>query len=602
MRGFLSTIFGSKDSTDCYVRFAATPSPRHPSPGHSYIGEPLPAHQLILRAGSERFRAHIERWAPVAGSNDSLPGAKRNRANSLAAVQAGREEEGPPRLRVRLSVDGPDSENCAVRDDSPALPELLVPLDSEDDLQPAIAAIRFIYSGSLVDVKQEQGRGQTQAQGQPEGGRGDGSGVRVDLSVSELLRIRRQAEYLQVHGCTEVCDAALLDKYKKPAPSLSSGSGTSSASPLAPVLELYSCRHLLPSKEEDARIKPVLSACQRHLLRHWAAQLPAGPNGTAEASKVEVLVWLMGIGDAVRIANDVHLLQRWVRLPAAVLEDLLQSDHLSTDDEATVVMLVELWELTQVSSMTAADMARLRRQLRLVNCNTSYLFDVLPKLPWLGPDPVQQAVFLARCRLSDRSLWQQLGGPGEGYDTSSPWYGKPRPQSAPEEGVSYRWQVSRGDLLAGLRKEGPTKTIRATFQTSSAAQHTVKASGFKWTLQLSYKPPEACFRVQLQCDIFPPFGARRDGLQGGGSICAGVQVQGMAGTRELGMTNALVRYSRAWDWPDALPLLAVRQGQGGGEAGGDAWLLAPWGELLGAEEKVTGVLTLGRPGAVVVQG
>ncbi len=331
--------------------------------------------------------------------------------------------------------------------DPVALPTLLVPLESEDELQSTLEAIRFSYTGSLGFDKEEKRQGQACGQ---LGACGRDKEVR--LSVSELVRIRRQAEYLQVHGCAEACDAALVAWFT-PTGGCGSSSATSSSSPspLAPVLELYSCRHLLPSEEEDAYVGPILSACGQHLVGNWGAPIPDGED---QPSKVEILAWLLGGGDAMRIVNTYELEHRWYSLSAAALEELLQSDHLSTDDEATVVLLVEMWVAAQGSAVTEADKARVRGQLRLVNCSTSYLFDVLPELPWLlGPNAAQQAAFMARCRLTDRSEWGRLGDV-MGYDTSSPWYGKPRLQSVPEEGVSYRLEITRADLLWALQREG----------------------------------------------------------------------------------------------------------------------------------------------------
>lgn len=203
----------------------------------------------------------------------------------------------------------------AQRAERRAMPELAVPLGGKEELQPSLAAIRFMYTGSLVQQGQQQ-----QAQldgrelhhhlkGEPQQGGGQGT----NLSVGELVHIRRQAEYLQVKGCAEACDLAMAHMYKTQyGGSSSCSNNSSSVYPLAPVLELYSFRRLLPSPEDDTRVLFVLTACREHLLRHWGAQLPeGGPEAAAQPSKVKLLVWLMGTGDALCIANNPQLLRVW---------------------------------------------------------------------------------------------------------------------------------------------------------------------------------------------------------------------------------------------------------------------------------------------------
>ncbi len=625
---FLGTLFGSADGSDCHVRFQTGTRSAGKAARPAYIGDPLPAHQLVLRGGSERFRAQIERWIPLGPRTDDEQGTAAKRR----------------RIEKEATQDGLLSNGAASssRSERRELPELMVPLDSESELQPAIAAIRFMYTNSVYQQAEAQPQQQhpEQVQGQKP--------KAVGVSVGELLRIRRQAEYLQVQGCTEACDAALVESFAAE-PDGGSSSSSSPASPLVPVLELYSCRHMLLSPEDDPRVRAVLAACCKCLARHWEAQLPESPKGT---TKAKVLVWLLGSGDTVRIANEPQLVSAWLQLPAAALEGLLQSDHLSTDDEATVVLLVEQWVAAQGGVATEADKARVRRQLRLVNCSTSYLFDVLPKLPWLGPNPGQQAAFMARCRLSARSQWAQHGTALGGYDTSTPWYGKRRPQSVPKEGVSYSWEVSREDLLAGLKQTGDRKGMHARFQ--GASKHDgdgsrVVALGFEWRVLFGFKQGDAHAGLYFMCHVPVAIEAQAGRLRGGCSVTVRLEVQGngAAGSacRPMALKDAVVPFGAGlglgWTIPLALEQgpggqaaeggqqppqqqgpggqaaeggqqQQQQQGQGGQAAGGgqqqgpggqaegggaetDAALLAPWAKLLGTEGKIRGVLTFARP-------
>ncbi len=607
-QSFVNSLFGSRDSADCTVRFhVETDGAAHQSDEHQFIGSPLPAHQLVLRGGSERFRAHIERWAPTASSGDDStdrPG-KRRRVQQTTANDPSELEEEPRRLSERAGVE--------------ALPELLVPIASEDELQPSLAAIRFIYSGSVQQPGQE---------GTGSSGQGSCAGQGTGEGVGGLVRIRRQAEYLQVRDCAEACDAAMVACFSDRQGG--NGSGSSTASPLSPVFELYCCRHLLPSREEDPRVGPVLSACREHLYTHWEAVLPAaGSSGAAQAGmaqggqaqgssgqvdKAEVLAWLLGGGDAVRIFNGDELLVWWMAMPVAALEALLQSDYLSTDDEATVVVLVEYWIAAMGDDVTEADKARVRRQLRLVNCSTSYLFDVLPKLPWLGPNPAQQAAFLARCQLSSRSEWAQLGEKLGGYDMSSPWYGGPRPQSVPQEGVSYKWEVSRADLLAAMQKEGEEKYMVVHFQQAEGAgsTQTVLAFGYTWTCCLSCAPPGDRGGLHLKCKVPIVLLSQTGPLQGVAGVTASVSIGcGKPDPmRILDFRQAMLEYGTWWGEPKAVPLEVEDRAEGAGHAGGaggtpgarevdgkgdEAALLAPWAKYLGPGGKLMGTLTFFRP-------
>ncbi|GFR42625.1 hypothetical protein Agub_g3556, partial [Astrephomene gubernaculifera] len=129
---YLSTLFGREDRSDCTVLFYINQgdSPgketrkrrrsgsadssqgedeedEHGSPEPpATVGDPLPAHQLVLCGGSPRFAAQADRWVTERG-----PGTK---------------------------------------------PELRVPLGSQEELPYAMAALQYIYSGKL-DVNTTEG-------------------------------------------------------------------------------------------------------------------------------------------------------------------------------------------------------------------------------------------------------------------------------------------------------------------------------------------------------------------------------------------------------------------------------------------------------------
>ncbi len=590
----LSDQFGRADCADCVVIFCIQQKEPTSNNAEPHIIGTLPAHRLILRA-SGRLRCESEGWDRYESSSQ---GAKRRRFDTQDnSVQ------GKPAAAAHGNDSGDPSAH-GPRPDVRGLPELRVTLDREEELEPARTAVRYLYTQSLAGQQEQQ---EQQQQGPAQGvssGAHPGSG----LSVGELVVVAKVAEFLDIVDCAEACYDALVECFEGALSSSSSSSISSPASPLAPVLELYSFRHLLPSPDHHPGVGPVLAACRKYLLRHWAAQLPPTAAGcSASPTKGDLLAWLLGGGDAVRIANDSQLLQLWTELPAVALEELLQSDHLSTDDEATVVFLVEEWVLAGGSGVTEEDAARVRRELRLVNCNTCYRHDVLPKLPWLGPDPGRQAAFLNRCREAHRSEWEHMGNQLGGYDTSSPWYGKPRPQSVPEEGVSYTWEVSREGLLEGLTKEGTCKRVTAMLQQhggdSKSNSQSVAALGYEWELNLTSEEGGSHAGLFVYCHIPAAIEAQAGKLEGACRVCCAVEMPaGDSQTVELTITNKHLIYGKGLGTRGCLSLLngagppAAQQGQAEGAADSDAALLAPWSKLLGPEGKIKGTLTFHRPG------
>ncbi len=584
------------------------------SSGLRVVGEPLHAHRLVLWSGSKRFRVMIEGWNQHDTNSDDAeePSAKRRRVEPADGVSEG------------SSAHGKQSQ----RPDLLPLAELRVTLDREEELEAALAAIRFMYTGSLV-VQQEQpegpqGQGQRQAleQQRQEQGGACSSGGGNSLSVGELLVVWHMAELLEIVDCAKACYTALVERFGGPAQgrrgssrssrSSSSNSSSLAGSPLTPVLELYSFRHLLPSPEHHPWVRPVLTACRKHLWRHWDAELPGdvqGPEGTAPPTKVDLLVWHLGCTDAVRLANDPQLLQLWKELPEAAVEELLQSDHLSTDDEATVVFLVEAWlNGDGFGFKSLAHEARMLRQLRLVNCNTCCLLDVLPKANCLGPNPAGQAAFLARCQRTDRSGWRQLGEQLGGYDTTTPWYGKPRPQPpVPERGLhSYRWEVSKQQLLSALEKAQPQATLYAKLKRPGGdGVGTIVAFGFQWNLSLELSCGCTIAALKLHCRV-PPSVAYQ--VPGAFRLSADVGMpDGAGGMRAWHLKDVRLPYGDVWGSSVATRLEAgdpgaEQQGQGQqGQQGGageanaqdmESQLLAPWSKLLGPDGMISGTLEI----------
>lgn len=200
----------------------------------------------------------------------------------------------------------------------PRLPELLVPLGSADELEPSLAALRFLYTrtlpvsyrsvaaaGACQEQKQGPGRplqpprsgnngghgplgGLPQAQGHgsvgpPEAARGAPPEAAA-MGVRDLLMLRRQGSYLRISGCVGACDAALANTFHDALAALltststsnisSTGGGSGAAAsppaapydPIPPVRELYDSRDLLPCRTTDPGVGAVLDAALQLLL------------------------------------------------------------------------------------------------------------------------------------------------------------------------------------------------------------------------------------------------------------------------------------------------------------------------------------------------
>ncbi|KAG2430193.1 hypothetical protein HXX76_010292 [Chlamydomonas incerta] len=122
LQDYFASVYGTAEAADCRLRFyvsrphteqekteqvagSSTGTGTSAQLGREFVGEPLPAHSLILRGTSLRLRALLSRWT---GDSD----------------------------RPRLGA-------------SDALPELHVLLDAAEDLGPAAEVVRFCYTGQL---------------------------------------------------------------------------------------------------------------------------------------------------------------------------------------------------------------------------------------------------------------------------------------------------------------------------------------------------------------------------------------------------------------------------------------------------------------------
>ncbi|GFR40926.1 hypothetical protein Agub_g1582, partial [Astrephomene gubernaculifera] len=383
--------------------------------GPTFIGEAIPAHRVVLRCGSERFRAYMERWeqpAPAAlpPGATNCPKPDTNDTNDSGHGERNIESADGTSTPLTRKRPAPDASSCALS----GLPELLVPLGSEQELPAARRALRLLYSGF----------------------------VPYSLGFKEILATRRMGSYLQIERCEAACNAAMVVKLEK------EGRTDSSI-----VLDLYECWHHFP---EDASFSSVLSAGQKHLVRHF--------------------------GDALAILNTDRdkpgtLARQFMSLPPQAVEALLSSDDFGTDSEASVLLLLPIWfdayANYRYGVSTGVNLCRLIRVLHLGKDCISY---VLPRLDWFAATPRQRTALTALATTSDpaarKSLLMSLRRTKVdlGIDAdellkqqgceSQPdltprrckWLAPARRQCLTSpDGRVYTWRVQQQDLLDGLK-------------------------------------------------------------------------------------------------------------------------------------------------------
>ncbi|PNH07118.1 hypothetical protein TSOC_006454, partial [Tetrabaena socialis] len=449
-------------------------------------------------------------------------------------------------------------------------PELRVLLRSPEDLPHALSALRFMYTGKV-----------------------DGG------SAAQLLQVRRQAAYLLVEGCVEACDAALLARVRPGVPpqqAEGASSSSSSSSPLAPVAELFACRHLLPEPEEsggDTLIPALLRACRQQLVLHSggaAGDADAAGSGASggSGSLSELMAW--AFRDVPSLPCDPDTRRQMEALPAAAMEALLGSDSFATDDEATVLLVLAHWRAANLAAFVPV-CDKLCRLVRLSQLPEDYLLGVLPHIPWF-PLSREEHTFLCqhvlavgqpskRARLKELAVGQ--------YDTASPWYAAgSRPCERSDLNRPYGWHIKQGDLA---------KSLDGSFDNGAAG---LVSHGFEWWPSIEMEAGDEAAGVYLACctpaALGLPVSVKPISLT---STSARLVVHCWVGedggrsrqeaySKHYSRDNDYVKVGWGWGSPSALPLAKV---QDAGVQGGDgaANLLHRWGAYL-HEGKLTGSL------------
>ncbi|PNH07010.1 hypothetical protein TSOC_006577 [Tetrabaena socialis] len=161
----------------------------------------------------------------------------------------------------------------------------------------------------------------------------------------DALRVRQVADYLQIIGCTDACDAYIMRM-------LESNSASSCTDAILNILGFFSTKsaHLIPM--DDPTFVEVLESAKKALFREF--------------------------GNALLVLNKPALRRSLMHMSSMAIKMLLESDQLKTDNESTVMVLLASWLEVNSTSMDVRD--ELCGLVRLVQLDRPYLSRVLPAL------------------------------------------------------------------------------------------------------------------------------------------------------------------------------------------------------------------------------
>ncbi|GLI68006.1 hypothetical protein VaNZ11_012328, partial [Volvox africanus] len=348
----ICSLFDSARDADCEIVFyleknvwlgaeTSTVLPRPGSDGVAapactriLLGEPLPAHQFVLRYASERFGAQLARWSQQEENNDILqcttaitdvtahhgqPSCieilQEQQSNMIFAMMldqqsvASAEEDAapfspptPPEQQQRPSMMAKqvafstDETLLASRKESHSRPADLECTPASEST-PALARpstikrlgnsaepsrLRIVSSGGPPKLFIPLGSADEVPSARA-AIRFAYSGEVVAGSIREVLEMRRQGAYLQITGCTAACDDVIqrrliTDAMGKlaelsgcEAPSVHSS--TSSGAQSSAVLELFVCEALWPDLEEEPSFADMAEMAKRLLVAHFRTSL-----------------------------------------------------------------------------------------------------------------------------------------------------------------------------------------------------------------------------------------------------------------------------------------------------------------------------------------
>lgn len=253
-------------------------------------------------------------------------------------------------------------------------------------------------------------------------------------------------------------------------------------------------------------IAPCVEACEDAILLRGPLDfpisamfsLPAAVCPAAERIMKQSTVFLLKLfRDLPMVLNSPKDLECFIRLPVRALLALFHSENLNTDNEATVVVLLNIWLATNGNKCSSEERLALNIMVRFGFLSTSFVCTALPHMPSLLLTPEQSSEIFMLC-----STRLQNGL------SKSEWQASRR--ICPES-----WCVERGRMQTNqghpfhIRFSTPAALLQkhvngvAAMKASNGSRppqiesRPVFAQGYAWKLALSSKSLDAAFAVDL---------------------------------------------------------------------------------------------------------
>lgn len=217
----------------------------------------------------------------------------------------------------------------------------------------------------------------------------------------------------------------------------------------------------------------------------------------------EAKVHLLNIfGNAPAVLRSKSKLQRLQRLPASAMLALLSSDALTTDAEASVLLLLRSWHESNQLECSKEQLFTLKKAVRYSWLARAYICNMLPLMPGFGVT-LQQASELWM-KVESRGMYEDWEW--ECFSRACPksWFLPERqapPRSRPDRTMTLQLKVPQSDLLQHVAAVAKMRDGDAPPPTLSSAP--MYGFGYDWILELVSPSIRDLLTVQLR--VVKPF-------------------------------------------------------------------------------------------------
>ncbi|KAG2491103.1 hypothetical protein HYH03_010547 [Edaphochlamys debaryana] len=200
-------------------------------------------------------------------------------------------------------------------------------------------------------------------------------------------------------------------------------------------------------------------------------------------------------GDALAALNWPTLREQLLKLPAAGVEALLESEAFGTDSEDSILTLLATWMRANWEDTDGDDRERLSGLVRLAQLSRHVAscvllplciyYDVMDEDEPAAWFPVSSAhalllgTYASSLPLQQQKIRNALPSPA--------WCNmSPRPQCMPDEGLSYEWAITGEELQAALAGEDEDEAAWVYARINGRTRGIV-ASGLSWRVAIEHE-------------------------------------------------------------------------------------------------------------------